>query len=694
MKIRINDLLIQLLCLGCLICGGFVQAQDILKASRMTGDGLPRVFMPERGDWIDRKLRYEAALAFQSHQLPYEPVQWERYRKHLREEIIQKAGVKTFPGLPLNYKETGSHLQKGYSVKNIVFQTRPGVYATANLYIPEQKPDLKQKFPAVIATHGHWERGKMSTMPLGQTLALNGYVCLTVDAWGSGERTTVHGKDEYHGANLGASLLNIGETLMGVQISDNIRAVDLLCSLPYVDVQRIGATGASGGGNQCMWLSALDERIKAAMPVVSVGTFESYVMRHNCVCELLPDGLKLAEESAVLAMVAPRALQVCNARKDTNPTFFASEMLRSYRNALPVFEGMSSGEKLNYRLFDTSHGYWPEIREAMLGWFDLHLKGIGDGAPKKEIPFDPIPESELMVFPTGKRDAEVESLPAYCVRRAIELKQQLKETEAVNVEKKRSELRAIVRLDSKPAFPKVDYYPAVGNWERMVLSGRNGNLIPVLLRKPRIASGDYVIVCHPGGKEAIPMAQINDIEKEGKGIVVVDLWGTGEAASAVADGFDKTLVSFHTLSRASLWLGKTVLGEWISELDEVIRFIHSRSPKAKISIDAAKEAGLAGLFLAALGAEIDCVVLRESPVSYQFDERDKVDAYSMAVHLPGIIEWGDIPMAAAMSGRNIIFIDPRTLSGNKPTASALQALKKEFEQKRKNSRQSGQTIFE
>ena len=159
---------------------------------------------------------------------------------------------------------------------------------------------------------------------VGHSLALNGYVCLNIDAFGSGERSTIHGEYEYHGYNLGASLMNIGESLMGFQISDNIRGVDLLCSLPYVDAKHIGATGASGGGNQTLWLTAIDERIKASMPVVSVGTFESYVMNDNCICELLIDGLTFTEESGILALVAPRAIKMCNHNQDDIPPFFTT----------------------------------------------------------------------------------------------------------------------------------------------------------------------------------------------------------------------------------------------------------------------------------------------------------------------------------------------------------------------------------
>src|SRR4029078_8722446 len=128
------------------------------------------------------------------------------------------------------------------------------------------------------------------------------------------------------------ALLNINQTLMGLLITDNIRGVDLLCSLPYVDSQNIGATGSSGGGNQTMWLTAMDERVKAAVPVVSAGTFESYIMGSPCICEVLSDGLTFTEEAGVLSLIAPRALKMCNHTKDDLETFNPREMFRSFKN--------------------------------------------------------------------------------------------------------------------------------------------------------------------------------------------------------------------------------------------------------------------------------------------------------------------------------------------------------------------------
>jgi hypothetical protein len=301
-------------------------------------DSLPLVLPLNHADLTGAILKLEAAIKSGEQRLPDNLDEWKTYRKRLKDEIITKAGVTIDHSLPLNIRLTGTIKMEGYSVKNIAFQTRQGIYATANLYIP----DGSGKFPAVINIPGHWTKAKIdSTCPqaVGHSLALNGYICLTVDPWGSGERTTVHGIFEDHGDEngLGSALMNIGETLIGIEISDNIRGIDLLCSLPEVDPGKIGATGASGGGSQTIWLAALDERIKATMLVVSTGTFEAHVMGSPCICEVMDGALNFTEESGVLALIAPRALKMCNHNKDEIPAFLPSQMLRSFNNIKPVY---------------------------------------------------------------------------------------------------------------------------------------------------------------------------------------------------------------------------------------------------------------------------------------------------------------------------------------------------------------------
>lgn len=668
-----------------------LKAKQIDKIGMSNTDSLPAVFSGDNVDLIEKNFRQKAVLQYRKHELPQNKVGWADYKKTLADKIFEKSGAVINHDLALNYKETRTHQLKGYSVKNIIFQTRQGIYATANLYVPEGKGT----FPAVIAMHGHWPNGKSNEVvqSLGHTLALNGYVCLVIDAWGSGERTTVHGVHEYHGSNLGASIMNVGETLMGAQISDNIRGVDLLSSLPFVDKSSIGATGASGGGNQTMWLSALDERVKAAMPVVSVGTFEAYIMRSSCVCELLLDGLTFTEEAGVLAMVAPRALKLASALNDASPTFIPSEMLRSYKNALPVFDMLGAFDKISYQLFNTGHGYWPEMRENMLGFFDFHLKNKGSGAAKKEIPFGLLTDEELMVYPAGKRDLSVESISDYNRKRGSELKNLALKTVSGDAEKKRSELREILKLSEDATLVNTNNYGISNDWQRIALETSEHHLIPVLFKKPAAGKSKYVIVLNPQGKKMIGLAELERFASEGKGIVIMDLWGTGESQSAATLAYEKSLPHFHTLARASLWLGETVMGRWVNEINIAVGFVKSQSASAEIALHAEREAGIAALFYAALQEGKEEIVMRQSPVSYQFDKRESVDFFNMALHLPGILKWGDISLVAALAEKPIIFEKPVIISGEPLDPERLAAIQSEFEKVRKSYRQTGSVTF-
>jgi hypothetical protein len=484
--------------------------------------------------------------------------------------------------------------------------------------------------------------------------------------------------------------MNIGEPLIGIQISDNMRGIDLLCSLPDVDTTKIGATGASGGGNQTMWLSAVDERVKADVPVVSVGTFESYIMESNCICEQLPDGLTFTEEAAIVAL--SNAPLLINHNQESNPTFFPAEMLRTYKNARKIFQLANKEINIGYRLFDLPHGYEREDREAMLGWFDLHLKGTGDGAPRKEMPFELLKEKTLLVFQAGERDANVISTDDYCRVRGEELRTGYLNSGSFDVGQKKKELTEILRLKSKLTLNEVFQYSASDGWDRLALESDDKRIIPVLLLAPVDESLGYVIICNPDGKKNIPLSLIDDYKKQGVGIVIPDLSGTGELTSSKSILYDHT-GKLHTLSRAELWLGKTILGEWVRELDLVAGYLYFECHAEKISYDGTGESGLAGLFFAAEGGRVDSVTLRNSPVSYLFDNRETVDYFSMGIHLPGILKWGDISLAAALSGKNITFVSPLTMSGTPLEPDRLKEYQAEFDKIGKSCGRKSNTIF-
>src|SRR5436305_11916012 len=121
-----------------------------------------------------------------------------------------------------------------------------------------------------------------------------------------------------------------------MQVYDNRRAVDYLLTRPEVAGDRLGITGASGGGNQSMNAGALDERFGAVVPVCSVGQYQAYLKSACCVCEVLPGALRITEEGDVLGLVAPRALMVINASRDALQ-FSPGEAAKSIERAGRIF---------------------------------------------------------------------------------------------------------------------------------------------------------------------------------------------------------------------------------------------------------------------------------------------------------------------------------------------------------------------
>ncbi len=125
--------------------------------------------------------------------------------------------------------------------------------------------------------------------------------------------------------------------------------------------------------------AAWDERLKAVVPVCSVGNYQSYLGTGCCMCELVPGALRFAEEWGVLGLVAPRALMVVNATKDA-PQFSVAEAKKSIALAAPIFPLYNKPESIRHTIIDSKHDYNKAMREAMYGWMTLYLKDEGDGS--------------------------------------------------------------------------------------------------------------------------------------------------------------------------------------------------------------------------------------------------------------------------------------------------------------------------
>ncbi len=609
------------------------------------------------------ELKIEAAKRFRRFQLPQSAREWAKKRKEVLGKLKARLNINVDHALDLDCRYSKPVAFPTHSVRQVVYRSRRNFYVTATLYTPSGAGP----FPGVVLMHGHNQEGRLveRNQAVGHRLAQSGYVAIYVDAFGSGERATAHGEFEYHGGMLGGMLLNIGEPLMGIQVVDNMRAVDLLCSLPYVDKLHIGATGCSGGGNQTMYLAAFDDRVAAAVPVVSVGSYQSYVGGTNCVCELIPDGLDICEESTLLALAAPRALLLCNALHDINHTFYVAEMMRSFTEAQKVYTALGVSAKLDSLGFNGPHSYPEQVQAATIGFFDLYLKGCGHGLPVQTLPkVTSLPPEKMLFFKKGRRAAEVCSIVEYIGRRAAALKKSARGTPA--------ELKTILRAENETIRAAV-YLSTENAWEKYTIETSRGRLLPFLFKRGKPTT--CRILAAPGAKaELEENGLIRQAEASGDSALIFDPWGCGECG--YIREIQNVWIEQHQLSRSLMWLGRRLMGEWCLDYLRAAEFVRAQLPKAALQLSGVRDSGVAALFSAVIAPQrIKTVVMIDSPKTLVRKEcapdRTPIrgldycppEYFTMALAIPDILAWGDLDYAKKVAHCKVACIRPRNMDG-------------------------------
>lgn len=205
--------------------------------------------------------------------------EWEEMRKELTAELKFSSSIDLLKhDAPLNAEISPAGEYDGFVIEKVVIQTLPGFYLAGNLYRPK---DTTKKYPAVLQPHGHWDNGRLETVDRAMiptrcaNFALRGMVAFIYDMIGYNDTDQINhwGFDpEYEKYNY---------SRFSLQLNNSVKAIDFVSSLPYVDAERIGCTGCSGGGTQTYFITALDERVKAAAPI----NMSSAYMQGGCRCE-------------------------------------------------------------------------------------------------------------------------------------------------------------------------------------------------------------------------------------------------------------------------------------------------------------------------------------------------------------------------------------------------------------------------
>jgi pimeloyl-ACP methyl ester carboxylesterase len=234
---------------------------------------------PPSGPQITPYLKYQTELAWRQDEMRqrlWSSVRSEqdllRLQGELRRKLLAMLGGLPTIKTPLRPQITGRIQMDGFHIEKLVFESLPGIYVTALIYVPE---DTNKLHPAVLVPPGHAAEGKTRYQVLCQRLVKRGYVVICWDPIGQGERSQFwdakSGKSRYNlicaeHAVLGNLAYLAGTNLARWEIWDGMRALDYLLSRAEVDPNRINVTGTSGGGFQTALIAALDRRIKVAAP--------------------------------------------------------------------------------------------------------------------------------------------------------------------------------------------------------------------------------------------------------------------------------------------------------------------------------------------------------------------------------------------------------------------------------------------
>lgn len=581
--------------------------------------------------------------------------EWSAFKLKLRAKLQTAFGP--FPQEPcdLAVKKFGEIQRDGYTIEKIAIQTRTGVWMPANVYVPSGSG----KRAAVLNVHGHWKGAKQDEHVQARCIGLAqlGFIAMAVDAFGAGERGVGTALGEYHGEMTAATLLPTGLPLAGLQIYENSRAVDYLQSRADVDGEKLGITGASGGGNQTMYAGAWDERFKAVVPVCSVGNYQAYLGTACCMCEVVPSALQFTEEWAILGMVAPRALLVVSATKDAHQ-FSVGEAKKSLALATPVFELLDVAKNIRHATFESPHDYNQAMREAMYGWMKLHLSGEGDGSPIAEKPQKLDPPELLRCWPGDERDKEYVTIPRFAAAVGRELVKQKPLPD--HLEFWESEAYQIREGLARVLGPEPEEGPLrlmtseLDQGIRLLQFDTEPGLRIAAKHLPGESKNWVILVDSDGMNKAAESELAKSLQKADWNVVCVDLRATGDMSVA---GDQIGRAPDHNSAEWSLWIGRPLVGQWARDirrtLDAVLESIDTLPDE--VALVGVGSASIAALLAGVQEDAFKQVALASPLTSYISDA--PFQSQRLGTMIPGVLRsCGDVAHLAALLAPRPLFI--------------------------------------
>ena len=613
--------------------------------------------------------------------------QFEIRRAMIRRELLAMMGGVPAQRFPLNVRKTGAIDRGDYRIEKIVYESLPGFYVTANLYVPQTG---KPPYPAVLQPTGHSVAAKARAFyqNLGLGLVKNGFVVLTYDPTGQGERRIFYDaglRDSKVGGTttehemVGVQSLLGGESVARYMVWDGMRGIDVLQALPYVDPARIGVSGCSGGGTLTAYISALDERVQVAAPSCYITDWEDQLAGTGPqdAEQQFPDQFRIGLNHADLVEAfAPKPYLICATTEDFFPIAGARKAFEESRRIYGLF---GAQDKIATAIEPGPHGTTKRQFEAIYAWMKRWLAG-GTGEVLPEPAFETEYEEDLLCTPTGQLSTSLggetpSTLNIARLSKRVPPHPPL--AAAGDVESLAARLREeIVRLTR--------YHPSAGALNVRVLeeSARDGyhltrlrydtgpgRFVPAWLAEPARdrARGKAVLYVDERGKSAARAAggDAEQLARLGYTVLALDLSGIGETASEGAS-YSDAWFGQGKVAWLALMTGHTLVG---LRVDDILR-----------GIDVLRERGLLHggeclgfakglpavdlLHAAVLDRRIAGVAVEGGLLSYGAVARAPLHRRIFDAVVPGVLGRYDLPdLVASLAPRPVWLVNLRSPVG-------------------------------
>ena len=605
-----------------------------------------------------------------------------------------------------------------YTIEKLVYEAWAGLQVTANLYVPHV---LEKSNPGLIYACGHWmEAGKLA-LPVQSfcaSAATLGIITLVYDPIGQGERLESW-RDHGH-----LDMLLVGQSQLGWMVWESIRALDYLLSRPEVNPEKVGMTGASGGGLNTLFTTAIDDRFACAVPVSYPCTFSAAMAAERDlnwedgtdVCNQVPQVMSYAEMSDISSLFIPKAYMILSGTRDK---IFPIAGVRQIATAIEHnYELAGVPEHFRYAEFDEEHGYQQGLREAAYGWLKKWLIGSGSDDPIQEPTLELFPDPYPIGYitpPTPDPDhvrgqsptaaPVLEAVPGFCfppphtVRNEALIAAKIQATaekfpgfpplpgNSDDLSSWQEEIKQRIQATLGPFPQKGSLQTRLFNqvWEdgkmaeRIAFQSEAGITIPGLLVIPEEWNRPVPFIIYVGewGKmQGIHSGMIEGLVRAGYGVLAIDVRGVGETATS----------DFEAATN-SLMMDRPLFGQRVLDVVRAVDFVWERCyiapqiDKGRLVIVGEGVGGLWGLYAAAMDGRVAAVAARNTLYSYSALLKPGT-RFPASVYLFDVLKHFDIAHVIAACAPRPVYFHPMDGYRQKCTkhavATALQPAKEAF----------------